>query len=57
MQRLLTFFSAKNISIFAIFYDQSFKDSLTNDIISFEQLGLGHFFYPIEHFRNDKRVE
>ena len=25
--------------IYAIFNDQSFKDTLTNDIISFEQLG------------------
>ena len=32
-------FSAKNISIYAIFNDQSFKDTLTNDIVSFEQLG------------------
>ena len=39
MQKLLTFFFSKSISIFAIFYDQSFKDTLTNDIVSFEQLG------------------
>ena len=32
-------FSAKNISIYAIFNDQSFNDMLTNDIVSFEQLG------------------
>ena len=38
MQKLLTFFS-KNISIYAIFNDQSFNDMITNDIISFEQLG------------------
>ena len=38
MQNLLTFFS-KNISIYAIFNDQSFNDMLTNDIVSFEQLG------------------
>ena len=38
MQKLLTFFS-KNIIIYAIFKDQSFNDTLTNDIISFEQLG------------------
>ena len=38
MQKLLTFFS-KNISIYAIFNDQSFNDMLTNDIVSFEQLG------------------
>ena len=38
MQKLLTFFS-KNSSIYAIFNDQSFNNTLTNDIISFEQLG------------------
>ena len=34
MQKLLTFFS-KNISIYAIFNDESFN-TLTNDIVSFE---------------------
>ena len=38
MQKLLTFFS-KNISIYAIFNDQSFNDTLTIDIVNFEQLG------------------
>ena len=38
MQKLLTFFS-KNISVYAIFNDQSFNDTLTNDIVSLEQLG------------------
>ena len=38
MQKLLTFFS-KTISIYAIFNDQSFDDTLTDDIVSFEQLG------------------
>ena len=37
MQKLLTSFS-KNISIYAIFSDQNFNDTLTNDIVSFEQL-------------------
>ena len=41
MQKLLTFFS-KNISICSISNDQSFKDMLTNDIVSFEQLGPGN---------------
>ena len=40
MQKVLTFFS-KNISIYAIFNDQSFNVMLTNDIVSFEQLGPG----------------
>ena len=39
MQKLLTFFFSKNISIYAIFNDQSFNDTLTIDIVSFEQLG------------------
>ena len=38
MQKLLTFFS-KNISEFAIFNDQNFNDTLSNDIVSFEELG------------------
>ena len=33
------FNSQKNISVHAIFNDQSFNDTLTNDIVSFEQLG------------------
>ena len=32
-------FFSKNISLYAIFNDQSFNDTLTDDIISFEQLG------------------
>ena len=44
MQKLLTYFS-KYISIHAIFNDQSFNDTLTNDIVSFEQLGPGNFTY------------
>ena len=43
---LLTFFS-KNISIYAIFDDQSFNDMLINDIVSFEQLGPGRFYISI----------
>ena len=47
-------FFSKNIGIYAIFNDQSFNDTLTNDIVSFEQLGPGlHwsvklFLRPIE---------
>ena len=40
MQKLLTFFCEK-IIVFAILNEQSFKDTLTNDIVSFEQLGPG----------------
>ena len=32
-------FISKNISIYAVVNDQSFNDRLTNDIVSFEQLG------------------
>ena len=34
-------FSAKNFSIFAYHSDVNFNESLTNDIVSFEQLGPG----------------
>ena len=34
-------FFGKNISIYAIFNDQSFNDTLTNDMVSFEQMGPG----------------
>ena len=40
MQKLFTFFS-KNISVYIIVNDQSFNDTLTNDIVSFEQLDPG----------------
>ena len=33
-------FFSKNISVYAIFNDLSFNDTLTNDIVSFEKLGL-----------------
>ena len=36
------FFQQKLISIYAIFNDQSFNDTLTNDIVSLEQLGPGY---------------
>ena len=40
---LHTFFSAKiDIRIYDIFNDQSFNDTLTNDIVSFKQLGPGY---------------
>ena len=35
------FFFSKSISVYAIFNDHSFNDTLTNGIISFEQLGPG----------------
>ena len=36
-----TNFFSKNISVYAIFKDQSFNDTLTNNTISFEQVGPG----------------
>ena len=44
MQKLLTFLFSKTISIYAIFNNLSFNDMLTNDIVSFKQLGPGHKF-------------
>ena len=38
-------FFSKNISIYAIFNDLSFYNMLTNDIVSFVQLGPCFFFY------------
>ena len=34
-------FFSKNISVYAIFNDQNFNNTLPNDIVSFEQLGPG----------------
>ena len=39
-------FFSKNIGIYAIFNDQSFNDTLTNDV-SFEQLGPGAFLQTV----------
>ena len=36
---LLIFFFNKNISVYAIFNVQSFNDTLTNNMVSFEQPG------------------
>ena len=44
MQKLLTFFFSKNMSLNAIFNDQSFNDTLNNDIVSFKQLGPDDIF-------------
>ena len=46
MQKLLIFIFSKNITVYAIFNDQSFNKTLTNDIVSFEQLGpdIFHIF-------------
>ena len=36
-------FFSKNISVYTIFNDKGFNDTLTNDIVSFEQLGPDSF--------------
>ena len=46
---------SKNISIYAIF-DESFNDTLTNDIVSFEQLGLSEPSYYLELFPHVSKV-
>ena len=38
MQKLRTFFFQQNIRACVIFNDQSFNDTLINDIVSLEQL-------------------
>ena len=39
MSSFYSIFFSKNISVCAIFDDENVNDTLTNDIISFEQLG------------------
>ena len=40
MQKLLTFFSAKISVFYAIFNDQSFDDTLTNDMLALNNWAL-----------------
>ena len=55
-------FFSKNISIYAIFNDQNFKDTLTNNIVSFEPLGpdeksdLSGAFYNMEESKFSQDV-
>ena len=52
-----THFFSKNISVYAIYNDQSFNDTLTNDIISFEKLGpTRHDFNSVETPTQSKSV-
>ena len=37
-------FSSKIITVYAIFNNQSFNDTLTNNIVSFEQLSPGLYW-------------
>ena len=45
-------FFSKIISIYAIFNDQSFNDTLTNDIVSFEQLGPAWVQFQDKYSKN-----
>ena len=51
----LHFFN-KNISVYAIFNDQSFNDMLTNNIVSFEQLGPDFIAQLLVHLIADPGV-
>ena len=41
VQKLLVFFFSKKFQHICVSLDVNFNESLTNDIVSFEQLGLG----------------
>ena len=43
----------KNITVYAICNDPSFNDTLTNGIISFEQMGPGS--YVMYHLQNGRK--
>ena len=56
MQKLLIFFS-KNNSVYAVFNDQSFNDTLTNDIVSFENRAQKFsYIYTILKWQVKKKV-
>ena len=42
MQKLLTFFSAKNINIFAVFQDRNLNVTLANNFIKFWTTGSSY---------------
>ena len=48
-------FFRKNIRVYAIFNDQSFNDTLTNDIVSFQQLSHGQLKFT-EHRIDSIRI-
>ena len=50
-------FSAKNFSIFAYQSDVNFNESLTNDIVSFEQLGPGLYPHHTKRVHNSFHTE
>ena len=49
--------NSKNIPVYAIFNDQRFNDTLTNDIVSFEQLGPDIFFVSQQNVHCGKLLE
>ena len=62
MQKLLTFFFSKNISVYAIVNDQTFNDTLTKNIVSFKQMSpdcylfIYLFIYYLFCFVFDKKL-
>ena len=62
MQKLLTFFSAKILAyipylmILTKVNDQSFNDTLTNDVVNFEQPGSDLFFFFFFFFFRENKV-
>ena len=50
-------FSAKILVLIAIFNDQGFKNTLTNDIVCFEQLGPGKYFSYCFHGHGEIRKQ
>ena len=50
LQKLLTFFSAEKNQHICVSLNVNFNESLTNDIVSFEQLGPGLCSYHPVHW-------
>ena len=49
-------FFSKNISVYAIFNDQSFNDTFTKDIVSFEQLDPGWWVNCVDPYKMSHSV-
>ena len=56
MQKLLTFFFSRVISVYAVFNDQSFNDTLTNDIVSLEQMDPWYYQFISLSFWYDRLI-
>ena len=48
------FFFSKNIGIYAMFNDQSFNNTLTNDMVTFEQLGPAFYLISVYFYNRPK---